>query len=120
MTAQTGKPSAVYRNRLERYPDEVWLIWSNKWGCWYRDKCAGYTSDIAQAGTYDRATAAGHYINGPKRHRDVEPFPLSCVIGYLKHRRETIEQEASAALARIDSTLARMTPTPTPTSNEGE
>ena len=30
-----GKPSADYRNRMERYPDTVWLIWSNKWNCWY-------------------------------------------------------------------------------------
>ncbi|RSY83151.1 hypothetical protein DAH66_12850 [Sphingomonas koreensis] len=105
MIAQ-GKPSAVYANRLQRYPDTVWLIWSNKWGCWYRDKCQGYTDDIAQAGLYDRATASRHYITGPKKHRDVEPFPLSSVRTMLFRRRAEIEREASALIDRINAALA--------------
>lgn len=100
------KPSAVYANRLARYPDTVWLIWSNKWGCWYRDDCCGYTSDVAQAGLYDRQTAARHYVAGPKRCRDVEPFPLSSVRQMLHRRREQIKREADAAIARIDAALS--------------
>jgi hypothetical protein len=101
------KPSAVYRNRLLRYSDEVWLIWSNKWGCWYRDNCQGYTDDIAKAGLYDRATAAAHYIDPkyPKSYRDIEPFPLSTVRAMLLLRREQIAREACQAVARIDATL---------------
>lgn len=101
-----GKPSAVYANRLARYPDTVWLIWSNKWGCWYRDNCAGYTSDIAQAGLYDREAAARHYVDGPKRHRDTEPFPLSAVRHQLERRKADIERESSEAIGRIDAALA--------------
>lgn len=101
-----SKPSAVYRNRLQRYPDAVWLIWSNKWNCWYRDKCAGYTNDIAQAGLYDRETAAQHYVDGPPRYRDVEPFPLSVVRAMLTRRRAEIQADAAGRLARIDAALA--------------
>ena len=100
------KPSAVYRNRMQRYPDTVWLIWSNKWGCWYRDNCHGYTDDIAQAGLYDRETAAKHYIDGPKRYRNVEPFPLSVVRSMLLRRKHQITREANAAVARINAALA--------------
>lgn len=103
-----AKPSAVYRNRLLRYPDEVWLIWSNKWGLWYRDNCQGYTDDIARAGLYDRAKAADHYVDPkyPKSYRDIEPFPLSTVRAMLTRRREQIELEAAQAIARIDAALA--------------
>lgn len=102
------KPGAVYRNRMQRYPDTVWLIWSNKRGCWYRDDCRGYTDDVAQAGLYDRATAAAHYTDPkyPKSYRDTEPFPLSSVRVLLQRRREQIEREAAQAIARIDATLA--------------
>lgn len=102
----SGKPSAVYRNRMQRYPDAVWLIWSNKWGCWYRDNCQGYTGDIVQAGLYDRETAARHYLTGPRKHRDVEPFPLSSVRTMLARRREQIEREAAEQITRIDRALA--------------
>ena len=101
-----GKPSAVYANRMHRYTDRVWLIWSNKWGCWYRDNCQGYTSDIAQAGLYDRETAAQHYVDGPKRYRDVEPFPLSSVRQMLFRRRDEIDQQAAEQIARINAALA--------------
>lgn len=103
---KTEKPSAVYRNRMGRYTDTVWLIWSNKWGCWYRDGCSGYTDDIAQAGLYDRATAALHYVDGPKRHRDTEPFPLSSVRAMLFRRRDEIERDASKKIAHINAALA--------------
>lgn len=99
------KPSAVYRNRMQRYPDSVWLIWSNKWGCWYRSDCAGYTNDVAQAGLYGREVAAQHYVEGPKRYRDVEPFPLSSVRAMLIRRRDEIEKEAAAQIARINDAL---------------
>lgn len=101
-----SKPSAVYANRMQRYTDTVWLIWSNKWGLWYRDNCQGYTSDIAQAGLYDRQTAAQHYIEGPKRFRDVEPFPLSSVRALLFRRRDEIEREAASQITRINAALA--------------
>jgi hypothetical protein len=76
-----GKPSAVYRNRMQRYSDDVWLIWSNKWGCWYRDKSQGYTADVAQAGLFDRSEATSHYTDPklPRSYRITEPFPLSSV-----------------------------------------
>lgn len=106
MGEKAQKPSAVYRNRMQRYSDDVWLIWSNKWGCWYRDNCQGYTADIERAGLYDRATAAAHHINGPKAHRDVEPFPLSSVRAMLVRRRAEIERDAAAQIARIDAALA--------------
>lgn len=101
-----GKPSAVYANRLQRYHDEVWLIWSNKWSCWYRADSKGYTSDIAQAGLYDRAAAASHYVSGPKRFRDVEPFPLQAVRAMLQRRRAEIERDAADKIAAIDAALA--------------
>lgn len=100
------KPSAVYANRLQRYPDEVWLIWSNKWSCWYRDNCQGYTNDVAMAGLYDRAAAARHYVDGPKHMRDVEPFPLSSVRAMLELRRDEIEREAALQIARINAALS--------------
>jgi len=102
-----AKPSAVYKNRMQRYADDVWLIWSNKWGCWYRDNSAGYTSDIAQAGLYNRAKAEKHYTaaNLPKSYRDTEPFPLSSVREMLLRRRDQIEIEAADKIARINDAL---------------
>lgn len=102
------KPSAVYANRMERYPDEVWLIWSNKRGCWYAPKCSGYTNDIARAGLYDRAKAAEHYC-GPvaKKYRDVEPFPLSSVRAMLLHRIEEAHTEIAGIQALIEDLGAR-------------
>jgi hypothetical protein len=76
----SGKPSAVYRNRMQRYQDDIWFIWSNKWGCWYRPDCSGYTNDISLAGRYDRQVAALHFAGAvPNRYRVTEPFPLSSV-----------------------------------------
>lgn len=114
------KPSAVYRNRLQRYPDDVWLIWSNKWSCWYRDNEVGYTDDVALAGLYDRQTAAGHYTDPklPKAYRDTEPFPLSSVRKMLERRRVQVAQSAAASLARIDAALAGRLSTPN-TAGEG-
>lgn len=106
MSEKPEKPSAVYANRMQRYADTVWLIWSNKWGCWYRDNCTGYTNDIAQAGLYDRTTAAQHYVDGPKACRDVEPFPLSTVRAMLMRRRDQITRDAASAIARIDAALS--------------
>lgn len=101
----SGKPSAVYRDRMERYDDEVWLIWSNKWGCWYRSECAGYTSDIAQAGLYGRETAAKHYCGDvPKRDRDVEPFPLSSVKRMINARIG----DACRQITDLDAIVARL------------
>lgn len=92
------KPSAVYRNRMQRYADERWLIWSNKWGCWYRPNCAGYTRDLEHAGIYDRETAARHYLgNVPRKHRDVEPFPVSAAAHMLRRRAEELREQAAAA-----------------------
>jgi len=100
-----SKPSAVYANRMERYPDAVWLIWSNKWGCWYRSGCAGYTSDIAQAGLYDRATAAAHYAGSvAKKYRCTEPFPLSTVQRHIRDRIEHLQRE----IAERETQLAHM------------
>lgn len=100
-----AKPSAVYANRMQRHADSVWLIWSNKNGCWYRDNSQGYTNDIAQAGLFDRDEAARHYVVGPKRFRNTEPFPLSSVRAMLIRRRDEIEQQAAAQIARIDAAL---------------
>lgn len=77
----SSKPKAVYAGRLERYPDAVWLIWSNKWNCWYRANSCGYTADVTQAGLYTREEAAKHYDGPatPRRNRDTEPFPMSAV-----------------------------------------
>lgn len=105
------KPSAVYRNRMQRYPDEVWLIWSNKRGCWYAPDCCGYTTDIARAGLYDRAKAAEHYC-GPvaKKYRDVEPFPLSSVKAMMQRRIEA----AHAEIASIQALVAALGTAPAP------
>lgn len=105
----SGKPSAVYRNRMQRYPDKHWLIWSNKWGCWYRDNCQGYTSDISQAGVYNREEAAQHYCGDvPKKHRDVEPFPLSSVVAMMRLRAEQLIEDARSAERRARQLLARV------------
>lgn len=105
-----GKPSAVYANRMQRYPDEVWLIWSNKWGLWYRPDSAGYTNDIAQAGLYDRETAAQHYDGPtvPKKYRDTEPFPLSSVQQLVRRRIERIRE----TIAMHETLLAHLTSLP--------
>lgn len=108
------KPSAIYANRMQRYTDTVWLIWSNKWSCWYRDGCSGYTDDIAQAGLYSKAQAAQHYVSGPKRFRDVEPFPLCSVRGLLFHQRAKIVREAADKIAWIDAALASRLLPPSP------
>lgn len=97
----SGKPSAVYRNRMERYADTVWLIWSNKRGCWYRAESSGYTSDVAQAGTYTRAEAARHMSIGPKKYRDTEPFPLSCVKAYMRRRVAALVEQNEALIAHL-------------------
>jgi len=88
-----SKPNLVYKDRMTRHDDETWLIWSNKWGCWYRSVSSGYTSDIAQAGLYDRRDAMLHYDGPqkPRKHRDTEPFPISAVRKHLEIcRRQTI------------------------------
>lgn len=100
----TGKPSAVYRNRMERYPDEWWLIWSNKWGCWYRANGRGYTDHIDMAGIYSREQAALHMApeGTPKKHRDTEPFPISVVRAHIRFRRLLLDAEHFEASARLD------------------
>ena len=97
-----AKPSAVYANRLQRYRDDIWLIWSNKWACWYRSDCSGYTTDITQAGLYDRETAAKHYPGDvPRRYRDVEPFPLSSVQHQLRIAGEVAQEGLDKAKQRL-------------------
>jgi len=88
------KPKTPYKSRMSS-TDAVWLIWSNKWGCWYRANSSGYTSDIAQAGLYDRVTALQHYDGWPSKreNRDTEPFPISAV-------RKELLAENSAMLER--------------------
>lgn len=108
-----GKPSAVYRNRMERYDDEVWLIWSNKWNCWYRSECAGYTSDIAQAGLYGRETAALHYCgNVPRRHRATEPFPLSSVKALILRRLRALHDQITEHREMVEHLHAMRTDSP--------
>lgn len=101
-----AKPSAVYKNRMQRYSDTVWLIWSNKNGCWYRANSQGYTTDIAQAGHFTRGEAARHMSDGPRKYRVTEPFPLFSVRAMLFRRRDEIEQEAAQKIGRINAALA--------------
>lgn len=37
--------------------DDIYLIWSNEHGAWWKPRSLGYTQDIRLAGTYDRETA---------------------------------------------------------------
>lgn len=109
-----SKPKLVYKDRLERFSDAHWLIWSNKWGCWYRSDSSGYTSDIAQAGIYDRATAALHYDgpDRPKACRDTEPFPVSSVRRHIDLCEREIEASYEQAVANIYRLRQAMEPTP--------
>lgn len=104
----TIKPSAVYKNRMQRYTDDVWLIWSNKNGCWYRDNSQGYTSDISQAGLYSREEAARHMSapDTPRKYRNTEPFPLSSVRAMLIRQREAIVMDAMQRVSRINAALS--------------
>lgn len=103
--AYCKKPSAVYRNRMQRYPDDIWLIWSNKNSCWYRSKSQGYTVDVLQAGLFTREEAAKHMSDGPKKYRVTEPFPAQSVIASVRLRAEQLEAEAAAAQSMLDTLL---------------
>ena len=101
----SGKPKGVvYKGRIERYPDETWLIWSNKWGCWYRPKSQGYTDDLLQAGLFDREKAAQHMepLTAPRSHRDTEPFPISAVAKHIRQRRAEFEDRVAKERAALD------------------
>lgn len=94
--AMTLKPKMAYKGRMDR-ADSVWLIWSNKWGCWYRADSSGYTRDPMQAGLYTREQALEHYDGPgtPRRYRDTEPFPVS-----------VLRSMATAAVAKAKADLA--------------
>jgi len=101
-----GKPKGVvYKGRIERHPDKVWLIWSNKWGCWYRPNSQGYTSDILQAGLFDRETAASHMDAWPSKRaeRTTEPFPLSAVRKHIKQAEAHFKTHVAQIESRIMS-----------------
>lgn len=101
-----GKPSAVYANRMQRYPDTVWLIWSNKRSAWYRPESAGYTGDITKAGLFDRDEAAQHMRTGPRKYRDTEPFPMAAVRQKVRRAVEAMRAEVRATEARLAGFLA--------------
>lgn len=106
-----GKPQCPYKGRMDRHTDKVWLIWSNKWGCWYRANSQGYTAHLEHAGLFDRETAARHFNERtPKRYRDTEPFPLSVVRAKIDARIAELEDQAASTLKAIDwlkTTLAQ-------------
>lgn len=103
------KPRAVYANRMQRYPDAAWLIWSNKWGCWYRANSQGYTRDILQAGIYTREQAASRYPGPvPRKFRDVEPFPISSVRSSIQRRAEQVRAEFAAQETRVAALLSHI------------
>lgn len=104
-----AKPGFSYKRRMD-CDDAVWLIWSNKWGCWYRDKSAGYTSDIAQAGLYTKDEAARHYDGPatPRTHRDTEPFPITAVRRHVEIARRQLDTEYREKIARLDKIAASL------------
>lgn len=48
--------------------EEMYLVWSNEHGAWWRANAAGYTMHISRAGRYTREEAIKHC-----RGRDQEP-----------------------------------------------
>lgn len=89
-----GKPQMKYKGRMD-HPDEAWLIWSNKNGCWYRANSAGYTNFISAAGIYTKAEAMEHY-DGPqvaRKYRDTEPFPVSAVRKHIDIYERDIDRQ---------------------------
>lgn len=79
-----------------------WLIWSYYWNCWHvrssTGGAAGYTSDLAQAGVFDEATARGYHDTGPRRHRRDVSIPAARVKAAMLHRlaQMTAERDAFA------------------------
>ncbi|WP_343546747.1 hypothetical protein [Sphingobium yanoikuyae] len=109
-TRFTAKPQLTYKGRMERHSDTAWLIWSNKWGCWYRANSAGYTSDIAQAGIYTKEEAATHYDGPdvPRRFRDTEPFPISAARRHIDLCARDIDRTYIQQMANIARLYAAM------------
>jgi len=92
MTA--SKPTMSYKRRMES-TDALWVIWSNKWGCWYKDKSQGYTADPLKAGLFSREEALTHYKPAaPRSHRVTEPFPISALRAQATDR---VAQPSSAS-----------------------
>ena len=112
-----AKPNLVYKGRMDKFADAYWLIWSNKWGCWYRPDSAGYTSDIAQAGIYTREQAVRHYDGPgtPKKYRDTEPFPISAVRRHIDLCERDVEAEYAQNMARVAKLRDALNASPTPT-----
>lgn len=107
----TAKPQLTYKGRMERHDEAFWLIWSNKWGCWYRPNSQGYTKDIAQAGIFDKAEAERHYDGPqtPRKFRDTEPFPISAARRHIELCERDIERayaEQKANIGRLRQALA--------------
>lgn len=95
MTEKATKPRAVYKDRMARYPDERWLIWSNKWQSWYAPNSRGYTKFVERAGIYSRDEATEHYAPElPRSWRDTEPFPLSAVKPQIRKRIQSLTETA--------------------------
>ena len=95
------KPKMGYKRRMER-DDAHWVIWSNKWMCWYRAKSQGYTNDPLQAGIFTRDEALTHFEpERPRSHRITEPFPLSV----LRSEAEALVVKAKADLATAEERL---------------
>lgn len=103
MARVTAKPKLAYKDRMDRHDDAHWLIWSNKWGCWYRAKSQGYTHDISRAGIFTKDEAQQHYDGSgvPRSHRDTEPFPISSVRRHLDIYERDVDREHTALKALI-------------------
>lgn len=96
------KPAGSYKRRMES-SDALWMIWSNKWNCWYRANSQGYTADPLQAGLFTRDEASTHYEpERPKSHRTTEPFPISAV----RAEASRMVAEAKADLVAAEQRLA--------------
>lgn len=107
------KPQLAYKNRMVRHFDAVWLIWSNKWGCWYRPNSRGYTHNIAEAGLFSKEEALMHYTppKYPRSYRETEPFPLSAARRHVRRERQLMDERHTnerANLVRLEQALAKI------------
>lgn len=100
MTIAHKPKGPPYKHRMGE-PARHWLIWSNKWGCWYRANSAGYTQDVLQAGIYTRDEALQHYEpTTPRKNRCTEPFPLTAVRRDMRRAVDEARERLATAVMR--------------------